>query len=300
MELKTFEGMWGEKNAAGEEIWFSPLNKKLLAGNASARRKYSLSPLHYWAIRDMGAFLEKHKSQPSPRIIDFGCGTGSETIHLASCIGHPIKGYDIFPTQLAIADAFEKDAKTGCSFGMLNDGKIPEADASIDVIYSSHVLGHVPDVKVMLKDWARVLKPGGQVALYTESNFSPVDTSMAADIYRKFNVSQLRDLEHHISLYPREELEPMFAEAGFTFHRRVAYNAWKPVFDPSALKLLLSKSPASYRPVARFFLNLWSRVRKVVPFYPLSVDYAYMLMGKSRGTDAYSDCYYYLLEKKPS
>lgn len=300
MKIEQYAGMWGQKNEAGEEIWYSPLNKKLLARRSHAIRKYALSPLHYWAVRYMKAFLARRSgaARNAARFIDFGCGTGSETIHLATCVEHPIAGYDIFPTQIAIANEFEKEAKSGCSFGLLEEGRIPEADGSVDIIYSSHVLGHVPDVRAMLRDWARVLKSDGQIVLYTESNFSESDRSLAAEIYRKYNVSQLRDLEHHISLYPREELEPMFAEAGFVIRKRVAYNAWKGFFDPSALTLLLSKTPGDYRPATRLSLKAWAKVRKLVPFYPFSVDYLYMLMGKVVGSSAHSDCYFYLLEKK--
>jgi len=158
MDLEKFQGMWGYKNEAGEEIWFTPLNKKLLSGKRWASLKYRFSPLHYWAIKYIKEYCNSKKN---PLILDFGCGTGSETIHISSCVGQPIIGYDIFPTQISIANHFAKQSNTGCRFSSIHDGSIPHDEDSIDLIYSSHVLGHIENIPEALKEWFRVLKPGG-------------------------------------------------------------------------------------------------------------------------------------------
>jgi SAM-dependent methyltransferase len=38
---------------------------------------------------------------------------------------------------------------------------LPFADASQDYVYNSHCLEHISDYKTILRDWYRVLKPGG-------------------------------------------------------------------------------------------------------------------------------------------
>lgn len=38
-------------------------------------------------------------------------------------------------------------------------------DASFDFVYSSHLLEHLPDIELALKNWWRVLKPGGYLLL---------------------------------------------------------------------------------------------------------------------------------------
>jgi SAM-dependent methyltransferase len=47
----------------------------------------------------------------------------------------------------------------------LNDGDAQQmagvADASYDFVYSSHCLEHMRDVEVSLRNWVRILKPGG-------------------------------------------------------------------------------------------------------------------------------------------
>ena len=39
-------------------------------------------------------------------------------------------------------------------------------DASFDFVYSSHLLEHLPDCELALRNWWRVLKPGGYLLLY--------------------------------------------------------------------------------------------------------------------------------------
>lgn len=39
-------------------------------------------------------------------------------------------------------------------------------DHSFDFVYSSHLLEHLPDVELALRNWSRVLKPGGFLLLY--------------------------------------------------------------------------------------------------------------------------------------
>ena len=39
-------------------------------------------------------------------------------------------------------------------------------DASFDFVYSSHLLEHLPDAELSIRNWWRVLKPGGYLLLY--------------------------------------------------------------------------------------------------------------------------------------
>jgi SAM-dependent methyltransferase len=44
--------------------------------------------------------------------------------------------------------------------------RLPFADASVDTVYSSHLLEHIVDYKAALAEWWRVVKPGGYLVLY--------------------------------------------------------------------------------------------------------------------------------------
>lgn len=44
--------------------------------------------------------------------------------------------------------------------------RLPFADASVDTVYSSHLLEHIEDYRAALAEWWRVVKPGGYLVLY--------------------------------------------------------------------------------------------------------------------------------------
>jgi SAM-dependent methyltransferase len=52
------------------------------------------------------------------------------------------------------------------------DGKrLPFLDESIDTVYSSHMLEHVADFRVTIRDWHRVLRPGGFIVCAVPHQF---------------------------------------------------------------------------------------------------------------------------------
>jgi FkbM family methyltransferase len=48
---------------------------------------------------------------------------------------------------------------------------LPFSDGSVDTVYSSHMLEHVADYKVVIRDWYRVLKPGGFIVCIVPHQF---------------------------------------------------------------------------------------------------------------------------------
>lgn len=63
------------------------------------------------------------------------------------------------------------------------------ADASLDYVYSSHVLEDFRDTGAVLREWLRVLRPGGLVVLYLPDE----------QTYRRHCEARgLRPSEHHV------------------------------------------------------------------------------------------------------
>jgi SAM-dependent methyltransferase len=86
------------------------------------------------------------------RILDFGAGTGAQALELQR------RGFEV--TAIEIADS---DYAAHRVFPIIDyDGvTFPLPDASVDVVFSSNVLEHVPDLARMHAEIRRVLKPGG-------------------------------------------------------------------------------------------------------------------------------------------
>lgn len=52
------------------------------------------------------------------------------------------------------------------------DGTVlPFADASVDTVYSSHTLEHIPDYRAAIRDWHRVLRVGGYIVCVVPHQF---------------------------------------------------------------------------------------------------------------------------------
>ena len=139
---------------------------------------------HYFLIQYLKEIIKV--APPQPLVLDFGCGTGGVTISLAKFMQIPFVGFDIFPTQTQIAEELAKKFNSDCEFKLMNsDGNFPLESNSVDAIVSGDVLGHVPNIPSTLKEWARVLKPGAGVSLFTEASYSHNDRSVMANLAKK-------------------------------------------------------------------------------------------------------------------
>ena len=101
-------------------------------------------------------------------VLDFGCATGWLSLALAD-LGSNVVGVDIAPAALQLAESWR--AKRGVRAGgavqfQVYDGyRLPLADNSVDRIVCFDAFHHVKDQAATLKELARVLRPGGRIAM---------------------------------------------------------------------------------------------------------------------------------------
>lgn len=99
--------------------------------------------------------------------MDYGCGAGNLTHHLLD-LGFTVTAADVTPSFVSIVKGLAPDRVTG---HVLNGKDLQGIDdGSLDLIATYSVLHHVPDYLMAVKEFARVVRPGGVIFIDHESS----------------------------------------------------------------------------------------------------------------------------------
>ncbi len=100
------------------------------------------------------------------RVLDAGCGTGRALTPLRAAVGPSgmVVGADLTPAMLAAAVRAERDRAGRL---MLADvTALPFRSASLDAVFAAGLIAHLPRPQENLRELARVVRPGGTLALF--------------------------------------------------------------------------------------------------------------------------------------
>ena len=106
--------------------------------------------------------------QPGEVVVDLGSGGGLDVFLAAKMVGPEGRaiGIDMTPAMIERARAnAEAGGYTNVEFYLSTIDRIPLPDASVDCVISNCVLNLAPDKPAVFREIARVLKPGGRVAV---------------------------------------------------------------------------------------------------------------------------------------
>jgi len=100
---------------------------------------------------------------PPLRVLDCGVGTGTLSSALTRVSPGPIRldAIDISPRMLEQARRRLRDANLTPSLHCGDVRALPYGDDAFDIVMTGHVLEHLADPGVALREMVRVLKPGG-------------------------------------------------------------------------------------------------------------------------------------------
>jgi len=126
-----------------------------------------------WYRRPLGALVDRVEKEPiyaylepvaGERILDVGCGTGIFSLELAR-LGVAVTGIDISEAMMDVARRKTEDAGANIEFIKADAMQLPFTANSFDKIVSVSALEFTPDLKAVLEECYRVLKPGGRLVI---------------------------------------------------------------------------------------------------------------------------------------
>ncbi len=127
--------------------------------------------------------------RPGEVVVDLGCGGGLDVFLAARKVGATgkIVGIDMTPEMIERAKrnaARADDGRpfTNVEFHLTTIDRLPLPDASVDCVISNCVINLAPDKAAVFREIARVLKPGGRLAVSDIALKQPLPDAIAASV----------------------------------------------------------------------------------------------------------------------
>ncbi|SHK11024.1 class I SAM-dependent DNA methyltransferase [Hymenobacter psychrotolerans] len=197
------------------------------------QKYHQLEEQHWWftgrrdAVRKL---IHSLQIPASASILEIGCSAGPLQQILKADGYQRLTGIDI--SENAIALAKERGIP---NVSVMDGAQLEFADASFDLLIASDVLEHIEDEERAVREWSRVLRPGGRMIVFVPA----------------FQMLWTRhdEVNHHFRRYTGAHLRGVLQKAGLHLERSSYWNST--LFFPTSMMRLAKRilpRPATTEP----------------------------------------------------
>ena len=213
--------------------------------------RYVSSPDHSKG-ESLARILAVTEPLPHWRVLDVATGGGHTALAFAALVAEVV-ATDLTPEMLAAAERFITGQGAGnVSFRIADATDLPFEAAEFDLVTCRVAPHHFPDCARFVREAARVLRPGGLLAVI--DNVVPADSRAARHINA---IEKLRDPSHNWA-YSQAEWLGFFVSAGLTlgpvetFRKQRDFDFWSGMMNVDEktrqqLRLLMLQAPKAAR-----------------------------------------------------
>jgi ubiquinone/menaquinone biosynthesis C-methylase UbiE len=190
---------------------------------AYEQKYHQLEEQHWWFAgrRDAIRKLINHMQVPvEANILEIGCSAGplQQILHTDGYTN--LTGIDISENAIKLAEQ-----RGVPNVSVMDGAKLDFADASFDLVVASDVLEHIEDEELAVREWARVLRPGGCMIVFVPA-FQMLWTHHD-------------EVNHHYRRYTAAHLRRVIQRAGLTVERSSYWNST--LFFPASVVRLAKR-----------------------------------------------------------
>jgi tocopherol O-methyltransferase len=154
-------------------------------------------------VQLVARLAERTAIPPGARVLDVGCGFGGSALWLARHRGCNVTGITISPVQVkrATEQARAENLDDRVRFQVMDANHLDLPSASFDVVWVIECSEHLADKAGFIDTCARVLRPGGKLALcawLAADAPNPEQTRLVADVCRGMLCPSLASQEDYI------------------------------------------------------------------------------------------------------
>jgi ubiquinone/menaquinone biosynthesis C-methylase UbiE len=212
---------------------------------------YATSSVHTGGP-DLEAMLAAVRLRGDERLLDVASGAGHTALAFAPRVGEVV-AVDLTEAMLATGRRLAEEQRIGNITFVPGDAEhLPFPDAAFDLVTCRYAAHHFPKPEVAIREWVRVLRPGGSLLLV---DVVAPDDPMSDTILNAAEV--LRD-PSHVRDHTVAQWTAMLAAAGLSVEAlgewplRLPFASWTermrtPAATAAEIRALFQRAPAAVR-----------------------------------------------------